>query len=197
MHLHKSLVALITSTFLFSSSAFAATYEIDPEHSSVEFKVRHLAISSVGGRFLEFAGTFNYDSSNLAASKTETAIKVATIDTRQKKRDDHLRSPDFLDAAKFPEIKFVSKEVQDATAGGFKLVGDLSIRGVTKPVTLDVEVGGTTKDMYGKERAAFTASTKINRKDFGVSWSKLLDNGALVVGDEVTITIEIEGIKKA
>ncbi|MBX7137372.1 MAG: YceI family protein [Oligoflexia bacterium] len=192
----KSKLLLIAAAFLLPASAFAAHYAIDPDHSNVTFKVRHLAISSVSGRFAEFSGSFDYDPAKIEQSKTEALIKTVSIDTRQKKRDDHLRSPDFFDAAQFPEIKFVSKGIKKATAEGFELSGDLTMRGVVKPVVLNVEFGGLAKDPFGNERAAFTATTKLNRKDWGVSWSKVLDSGALVVGDEVSVTLEIEGIQQ-
>ena len=178
------------------TKTFAADYTIDSDHSSITFKVRHLAISSVSGRFSEFAGMFSYDPNNVTTSKTDATIKIKSINTEQAKRDDHLRSPDFFDAAKFGEITFKSSAVKNPTAEGFQLLGDLTMHGVTKPVTLDVTVGGLGKDMYGNERAAFSATTKIDRKDWGLTWSKTLDTGAVVVGDEVTVNLEIEGIKK-
>lgn len=179
-----------------AGDAFAASYKIDQDHSTVGFKIKHLAISSVAGRFVEFGGTFDYDPANVKASKTEATVKVQSINTEQKKRDDHLRSEDFFNTAKFPEMIFKSKEIKDASESGFKVLGDLTIRDVTKPVTLDVTVGGVAKDPWGNERAAFSATTKINRKDFGMTWNKALETGGVVVGDEVTVTIEIEGIKQ-
>jgi len=181
---------------LVASSAFAANYEIDPDHSSVTFKVRHLAISSVDGHFADVKGGFSFDPANPSAAKANATIGVNSIDTRQTKRDEHLKSPDFLDATKHPTIAFTTNEIRDASSTAFKAVGDLTIHGVTKPVTLDVTVGGTAKDMYGNERAAFSATTTINRKDFGLVWNKVLETGALVVGDEVKIALEIEGIQK-
>ena len=141
-------------------------------------------------------GSFLYDPANPSASKASATINATSINTRQTKRDDHLKSPDFLDVSKFPQIQFVSREIKEATPSSFKAVGDLTIRGVTKPVTLDVAVGGTAKDMYGNDRAAFSATTTINRKDFGLVWNKVLETGALVVGDEVKIALEVEGIQK-
>ncbi len=190
------MTALGLSFFLVASSALAASYDIDPDHSSVTFKVRHLAISSVDGQFADVQGSFLYDPANPSASKASATINATSINTRQTKRDDHLKSPDFLDVSKFPQIQFVSREIKEATPSSFKAVGDLTIRGVTKPVTLDVAVGGTAKDMYGNDRAAFSATTTINRKDFGLVWNKVLETGALVVGDEVKIALEVEGIQK-
>lgn len=181
---------------LLATPALAADYEIDPDHSSVGFKVKHLAISNVPGVFSRFGGRFSFDPARPEASRVEAAISTSSIDTRHGKRDEHLRSPDFFDTARFPEIAFASREVRDASNEGFKLLGDLTIKGVTKPVTLDVSITGSGKDMYGKERTAFSATTRINRKDFGLTWSKVLETGALVVGDDVDVTIDIEGIKK-
>lgn len=194
--LRTLLVSSLLATSIFGSTAYADVYKIDPDHSTVGFKIRHLAISSVPGRFGKFDGTVEFDPKNVASSKTEALIQVGSVDTDQPKRDDHLRSPDFFDAAKFPEMKFKSREVKSLSPESFKVVGDLTIKNVTKPVELTVEYQGTAKDPYGNERAAFTASTKLNRKDFGLTWSKLLDSGALVVGDEVTVNLEIEGIKQ-
>ena len=125
----------------------------------------------------------------------EAHLSVASINTADSKRDEHLKSPEFLDAAKYQDLTFVTTSVEPVSADVFKAHGDLTIRGVTKPVTLDVTFGGAAKDPWGNERAAFSASTKINRKDFGLTWSKAIETGALVVGDEVAITLEIEGIK--
>ena len=179
-----------------TTSAFAANYTIDPDHSSVGFKIKHLAISTVNGQFKNFSGNISFDPAHVADSKAEATIKTESVDTQQAKRDDHLRSPDFFEAAKFSEINFKTKKITDATPDSFKAEGDLTLHGVTKPVVLDVTVGGLGKDPYGNERAAFSATTKINRKDFGLVWSKTLDTGALVVGDDVTINLEIEGIKQ-
>lgn len=174
---------------------YADTYAIDAAHTTVGFKIKHMAISTVTGQFAEVAGNFVYDPKNVQASRVEATIKVPSISTQNQKRDDHLRGADFFDAQKFPEIKFVSKEIADATAQSFTLRGDLTMRGVTKPVSLDVSLGGTAKDPWGNEKIAFSATTKINRRDFGLTWSKLLETGALVVGDEVAISLEVEGTK--
>lgn len=186
---------LILALLLCSSNLFAADYKIDPDHSVVAFKVKHLGISSVFGKFVEFDGNFNFDPKNIKASKTAVTIQTKSIDTRQAKRDDHLKNPDFFDATKFPLMKFVSKEVKEISPDKFQLIGDLTIRDVTKPVTLDVVYGGAVTDPWGNERAAFAASTKINRKEFGLTYNKLLETGGLVVGEDVAIELEVEGIK--
>jgi polyisoprenoid-binding protein YceI len=185
----------VVAAWIGAGTCWATDYSIDSSHSSIGFKVKHLAISSVPGTFSEFKGTFSYDPANVAASKAEAEITVKSIDTSDAKRDDHLRAADFFDAPKYPTITFKSKKVEGVSASDFKAHGDLTIHGVTKPVVLDVTYGGSAVDPWGKERAAFVATTKINRKDFGLTWSKTLETGSLVVGDEVSITLEIEGIK--
>lgn len=178
------------------TTSMAADYTIDAGHSGVMFKVRHLAISSVTGRFEKFSGSFSYDPKNVKASKAEALIEAASINTDQSKRDDHLRNADFFDVEKFPELKFVSKSVKNAKKDRFDIVGDLTLHGVTKSVVLNAEFGGATKDPWGNNRIGFTASTTINRKDFGLTYHKALETGGLVVGEEVKITLEIEGIQK-
>lgn len=176
--------------------AAPTTYEIDPSHSRIGFKVGHLAISTVRGNFNDFSGEFTFDEGDLSKSHAEVAIKVPSINTANEKRDQHLRSEDFFNTTKFPDIKFSAKKLEKIADNQYKLTGDLTILETTKPVTLDVEFSGKAVDMYGKERMAFSGSTKINRKDYGVTWSKTLDSGALVVGNEVSIEIEVEGVKK-
>jgi polyisoprenoid-binding protein YceI len=180
---------------LIAGNSWAADFQIDPAHSSVVFKVKHLAISSVPGRFGEVSGKFSFDPSKVEASTAEATIKATSINTMDAKRDDHLKSPDFLDVSKFPAIQFKTTKIEKLSDSTFNAHGDLSIHGVTKPVVLSVVYGGSAKDPWGKERAAFEAKTSINRKDFGLTWSKSIETGGLVVGDEVQITLEIEGIK--
>lgn len=191
-----SLFKVFFISTILSSSAFAADYTIDTDHSTIGFKIRHLGISNVKGQLLKFNGTFSYDPSKVVASSTEAKIEATSIDTDNKKRDDHLRSPEFLDDKKFPLIEFKSKEIQEVTKDGFNVLGDLTIHGITKPVTLAVVNGGVVQDPWGNERAAFTATTKINRKDFGLTWNKVLESGGLVVGEDVQVELEVEGIKK-
>ena len=190
----KRLVASLLSC-LVATSAWATDYKIDPTHSSVAFKVRHMGISYVPGRFMSLDGTFSYDPTNVKNSKASATIAVGSINTADAKRDDHLKGPDFLDATKFRDIAFKTTSVEPVSADAFKAHGDLTIHGVTKPVVLDVTYGGSGKDPWGNERAAFTATTKINRKDFGLTWSKALETGQLLVGEDVQIVLEIEGIK--
>jgi len=178
------------------SRAEAIVYDIDPDHSQVIFKVKHLGISTVTGRFDLFAGSYAFDEADMASSKVEMDIVASSINTNKKKRDDHLKSNEFLDIEKYPSITFKSKEVKKSSGGDFQIVGDLTIHGVTKEVTLDADYEGSVTDPWGNDRSAFTASTEINRKDFGMEWNKALEAGGFLVGDEVIITIEIEGIKK-
>jgi polyisoprenoid-binding protein YceI len=179
-----------------NSAAYAADYKIDPAHTTVGFSVRHLAISHVPGRFVEIDGGLSFDPANIKASKTEATIKTASITTQNQKRDDHLRSPDFFDVAKYPEMSFKSKGVQSVSDTEFKVDGDLTMHGITKPVILEVTYDGAAKDPQGKDRVAFSATAKVNRKDFGLNWNKVLETGGLVVGDEVAISLEIEAVKE-
>jgi polyisoprenoid-binding protein YceI len=172
------------------------TYEIDTAHSSAQFSVRHLMISNVKGEFSKVTGTIVYDPKNLAASKIDAVIDANTISTRDAKRDAHLKSPDFFDTAKYPTLTFKSKEFRNAN-GKLTIKGDLSLHGVTKEVLLNVD-GPTPelKDPWGFTRVGATATTKINRKDWGLGWNQALETGGVVVGDEVTITLDIEATKK-
>lgn len=186
-------------TFIFlailfvNSRAFAATFAIDSDHSTVSFKIRHL-LSNVQGNFRKFEGVFDYDPEKPNTWKANATIDAASIDTNVEKRDNHLRSADFFDVAKFPTIRFTSTEITEATETGAKLHGILSMHGVEKPVVLDLEIYGIAQDPTGGTRAGFTATTVINRKDFGISWNKALEAGQLLVGEEVKITIEVEGV---
>lgn len=181
-----------------AASAQPATWQIDPVHSTATFAVRHMMVTTVRGTFQKLAGTVEFDGKNIETIAAQATIDVASIDTREPKRDEHLRSADFFDAARFPAITFVSKRVEPKGAGRFALVGDLTIRGVTREVTLDVE-GPTpeVKDPGGNVRIGASATTRVNRQDFGVSWNRVLDAGGVVVGDEVAITLDLSLIRKA
>lgn len=178
------------------SRAEAAEYVIDPDHSQVIFKVKHMGISTVTGRFDLIEGSYTFDDADMSKSSVETTITAASINTNKEKRDKHLKSPEFLNVEKYPTITFKSKEVKKGDGEDFIIVGDLTINGVTKQVELDAEYGGKAQDPMGDERTAFTAETKIDRKDFGITWNKTLDSGGLVVGDDVKIELEVEGIRK-
>jgi polyisoprenoid-binding protein YceI len=181
----------------FPSLLQASPWDIDPAHTSVEFKVRHLMVSNVRGRFHGVKGVIDLEGEDFSGSVVDVTIDAATIDTGVEKRDAHLRSPDFFDVEKFPTITFRSKEVSSAGPGELKVVGDITIHGVTKEVVLDVE--GPTQaitDPWGNVRVGAAASTKINRKDFGLTWNKVLEGGGVVVGEEIKITIETELLKR-
>jgi polyisoprenoid-binding protein YceI len=180
-----------------TAPATTSTWTIDPAHSSVEFSVRHLMISTVKGRFAQVEGTVVLDEANPAASSAEISVDVASIDTREGQRDAHLRSADFFEAEKYPTITFRSSAVQDVTGDRFTLAGDLTIHGVTRPVTLDVVSEGRGKDPWGGERAGYSATTRIKRSDFGLTWNQLLETGGLAVSDEVKIALDVELVKKA
>jgi polyisoprenoid-binding protein YceI len=168
------------------SLAAVESHKIDANHSQIGFKVRHL-VSKVPGRFEKFSGTITVDPSDLSTAKVTAVIETASISTNQPNRDNHLRSPDFLDAATFPEMKFESvRFIPEGDKGG-RLLGNLTIRGVTKAVELKVEVLG-----FAGGHGGFSASTTINRKDFGVSWNKAIEGGGLVLGDDVEIQIDVE-----
>jgi len=173
------------------------TWAIDPAHSSVEFSVRHLMITTVKGRFTEVEGSVVLDEADPAASTADITIKAASIDTREAQRDAHLRSADFFDAEQFPTLTFRSSAVGDVSENGFELVGSLTIHGVTREVTLDVVNEGRATDPWGGQRAGFAATTRIKRSDFGLTWNQLLETGGLAVSDDVKISLDVELVKKS
>jgi polyisoprenoid-binding protein YceI len=200
MSIYRNLpaAALAFGLLAVSGSAQAANlYEIDPSHSSAQFSVRHLMISNVKGEFSKVKGTVVYDPNNLADSKIEAVIDANSINTREEKRDAHLKSPDFLDTAKHPALTFKSKQLWKAN-NKIQAKGDLTIRGITREVVLDID-GPTPaqKDPWGNLRIGATATTRFNRKDWGLTWNQALESGGVVVGDEVSITLDIEAIQKA
>jgi len=181
-----------------SPSTKPTQWQIDPAHSAAHFKVRHLMVSNVRGEFGKLSGSLVLDPSDLAKSTVEVTVETATIDTREAKRDEHLRSADFFDVANHPAITFQSKRIAAAGEGEFKVTGDLTIRGVTREVTFDVEgPAPAVKDPWGNVRTGVTATAKINRKDFGLTWNALIEGGGVMVGNEVSITFEGELIQKA
>jgi polyisoprenoid-binding protein YceI len=201
MNRYVSRIAVIVGTTVgLSVPAVAATstWQIDPQHSSAQFAVRHLGLSTVRGAFSKLSGTMVRDDQDITNSSVEVTIDVNTVDTREPDRDKDLRSERFFDVAHFPTMTFKSKKVEQVAPGKLRVTGDLTIRGTTKEVTLDVD-GPTApvKDPWGNQRLAATATTKINRQDYGVKWNAKLDNGGVVVGDEVNITLDIEMIQKA
>lgn len=188
-----ALLPMMTFASAFAAEPIVGTYKVDRDHSKVGFEISHLVVSTVEGKFSDFEGQFTLGKkpTDLAVNAT---INTASIDTDTKKRDDHLKSPDFFDAAKYPKITFKSKKV----TGSFdklKIVGDLTIKGKTKEVTLDGKYTGSIKDPWGNERAAFKASGQINRQDFGLAWGQVMEAGP-VVGDLVTINLQVEGVQQ-
>ena len=177
--------------------AATSTWQIDPQHSSAQFAVRHLGLSTVRGAFSKLSGTMVLDDQDITKSSVEVTIDVNTVDTREPDRDKDLRSKRFFDVAHFPTMTFKSKKVEQLAPGKLRVTGDLTIRGTSREVTLDVD-GPTNpvKDPWGNQRLAATATTKINRQDYGVKWNAKLDNGGVVVGDDVNITLDVEMIQK-
>jgi polyisoprenoid-binding protein YceI len=191
-------LALGATIFIGSAVAQAATFEIDPVHTTVQFAVRHMMVSNVRGTFGKVNGTVNLDEADLTKSSVEATIDAGSIDTRDLKRDAHLKSPDFLDVAKYPSITFKSKRVTKVADDKYQVTGDLTIHGVTKEAVLDVDGSPhTITDPMGNVKTGGSAHTKINRKDFGITWSKSLDGGGLMVGNDVDITIDVELVKKS
>ncbi len=191
----KFLFTLMAALFIATVPAQAATYKVDPDHTTVSFKIRHL-FSNVTGQFTKFDGTFEYDPEKPATWSSSGAIQVSSINTNVEQRDKHLKSPDFFDVDKFPTIDFKTTKVLESTKEHAKIEGLMKLHGVEKPVVLNVDIHGEGKDPWGNIRAGFTATTRINRKDFGLGWNETLETGKLLVGEEVDITIELEGIKQ-
>jgi polyisoprenoid-binding protein YceI len=171
------------------------TWKIDPSHSNVEFGVRHLMISTVKGRFTDVSGSVQGDLADPTSGKVDITIGLASIDTREAQRDAHLRSGDFFDVEKFPSMTFRSTRIE-GRGDSFKVIGDLAIRGVSRPVVLDVTAEGLGKDPWGGDRAGFSATAKIKRSDFGLTWNQLLETGGVAVGDEIKISIDVELVKQ-
>ncbi len=188
-------LAVAFGIFLSIPSLQAAHYEIDTAHSSVNFKIGHL-FSKVNGTFNEFSGTVQYEPGKPEAWGTHAVIKASSIDTNNENRDKHLRSADFFDVEKYPEITFKSTKIESTGENTAKLEGTLSMHGVEKPVVLDLEIHGIGKDPWGNTRAGFTAKGKINRKDFGIVYNQKLETGNLLLGEEVEIILEVEGLLK-
>lgn len=170
------------------------TWIIDNSHSVAEFAIKHMMVSTTKGRFQDVSGTLEWDETNPAQSKVEAVIQVASITTNDEKRDGHLVSPEFFDVAQFPTINFNSTKVEKIDNNEYRVFGDLSIHGVTKPVILTVEYNGQGKSPFGHTVAGFTATTKINRRDFGLEWNIPLDAGGVLVGEDVKITLDIEAL---
>lgn len=176
------------------TAAGVTTWKIDPAHTHVEFAVKHMMISTVKGRFSDVTGEILLDEGTLPNSKLNIDVNVASIDTREPQRDTHLRSADFFDIEKFPKMTFRATVIE-GPLDQFKLTGDLTIHGVTRPVTFDVAHEGRGKDPWGGERIGFSATGKIKRSDFGLTWNAALETGGFLVGDDVKITLDVEAVK--
>jgi polyisoprenoid-binding protein YceI len=175
-----------------------ATYQLDSQHTGAHFKVRHMMISNVKGEFSHITGSVEFDPSNPSTARVEATIETASVNTREPQRDSHLKSRDFLDVGRYPKISFLSKRIVSTGEDRYEIVGDLTIRGVTREVTLQVEsLTPEIKDPDGLLRRGASATTRIERKDFGLTWNAVLESGGFVVGDEVDITIDVEMFRKA
>ncbi len=184
---HHFITTVVSSLLFGSMSLCAAPYSVDTSHSSVGFKVKHMMISTVSGNFSGFSGSYDLEKGVLKS--LSGTVKASTINTGIEKRDEHLRSADFFDVIKYPEITFAMLSQK-----GKKVTGNLSMHGITKKVVLDMDIGGVMTDNSGTQRSGLTLEGKINRKDFGLNWNKAIEAGGVVVGDEVKMMIEIEGI---
>jgi polyisoprenoid-binding protein YceI len=190
----KQTLASIAAALLLGSVAYAAdTYKIDPAHTSIGFSVRHLGINNVKGQFKEFAGAIVLDDGKIA--EASGTIQVQSVDTGVQKRDDHLRTADFFDAAKYPTITFKTKRIE-RTGGQIVMVADFTMRGVTKELRLPAKLAGPAKDPWGNQRIGLEAKAKLNRKDYGINYHQVLETGALAVGEEVELEINAEAIKE-
>ena len=194
--LKRIVLSAVMMLVLTAAVSQAEVWKVDNAHSYVGFEVKHLVISTVKGNFKDFAGTINFDGKDVSKGSAELTIQVASINTNQEKRDGHLKSADFFAADSFPTITFKSKKVIPGTDQAFKLVGDFTMRGVTKEVTFDCVFGGVfTSEKMGGSRAGFSAEAVINRQDFKLSYGQVLDNGGLAVGNDVKIKIDLEAVK--
>jgi polyisoprenoid-binding protein YceI len=192
-----TLAATLAAVLAIPSPAATTTWQIDPAHTAAGFSVKHLMISTVRGQFKGVTGTIVWDDQDISKSVVDVTIDANTVDTSEPKRDADLKSANFFDVAKYPTITFKSKKIEPVSAGKLKVTGDLTIHGVTKEAVLDVEgPTGPVKDPWGNTRVAASATTKVNRQEFGMKWNNKMDNGGLVVSDDVVITIDLEMIKK-
>lgn len=188
------MVVGLLALFPIAAGAETVHWDIDPDHSAIEFRVAHMVVSKTSGRFTDFQGFIEMDADAKTLKTIEATIKAESINTNHDKRDGHLRNPDFLDVKQFPTMTYRMTQYQKQ-GDVYTIIGELTLRGVTKEVTLSTTFNGVTKDPWGNTRAGFSADGTINRKDFGMVWNKVLDNGGLVVGNEVHIHLDIECIK--
>jgi polyisoprenoid-binding protein YceI len=175
----------------------STTWNIDSAHTGINFAVRHMVVSKVRGRFGKYSGTITLDDADIARSSVEVSVDASSLDTGVADRDTHLRSPDFFDVEKFPELTFRSKRIEQVEDTRYRVIGDLTIRGVSREVALDAEYGGRGKDPWGNERIGFVAKTSIDRKEFGLTWNQTLETGGILVGDRVEIELDVQGVRAA
>ena len=190
-----SVGVVLTAGLLLSSLVWADDYAIDKIHSTIGFSVKHMMVSKTNGVFKDYDGTIKFDPNDLAGSKIEITVQAGSIDTRMDKRDEHLKGPEFLDATKFPTMTFVTKSIAKE-GDGYNLTGDLTIKGVTKEVTIPAEISGPVNSPMGGTVIGIDAHFKVNRQDYGVSFNKVIDNGGLMVSDDVNVEVSFEAGKK-
>ncbi|MDI3297963.1 MAG: YceI family protein [Bacillota bacterium] len=179
-----------------SATTRTGVWKVDPAHTTVEFSVRHMMIATVRGQFNQVAGELRGDPEELASCEIEAVVQAASVDTREPDRDNHLRSADFFDAEHHPEIRFRSRRITPRDDGSYEVEGELTMRGVTRPVTLELSFEGRIRDPYGNQRAGFTLEGKINRREWGLNWNSLLEAGGVLVGDEVRIIVHVEAVRQ-
>ncbi|HYG63529.1 MAG TPA: YceI family protein [Thermoanaerobaculia bacterium] len=189
------LTAVALSSILSLPVQAAEVHKIDPTHSEVSFQIRHM-VTQVRGNFNEYEGVIHLDPANLEGSKVDLKIKAASIDTNLADRDKHLRAPDFFDVEKYPEITFRSTKIKKTGKDTYDVTGNFTMRGVTKQITLPVTYLGSAKDPWGGQRAGFETSTTLDRKDYGINWNTALDNGGVILGDDVKVSINLETIQQ-
>jgi polyisoprenoid-binding protein YceI len=191
----RKTVAVLTGLALAAPAFAADAYDVDVAHSTIGFSARHMVVASTKGSFTDYVASFEVDSADFTTLKATANIEAKSINTADQKRDDHLRGPDFFEVEKYPEIRFDSTKVEKK-GKDYVLSGNLTMKETTKEIAIPIAISGPITDPWGNERIGFEGSTKINRKDWGINWSKLMDNGGLVVSDEIKIDISIEGIKR-
>ena len=174
----------------------SSTWKIDPSHSAIHFSVRHMVVSKTRGRFTRFGGQIVFDPAHPAASSVEVTIEPASVDTADAQRDAHLKSPDFFDVEKFPQASFRSTSVEDLGGDKLRISGELTVHGVTRPLSFDAVFEGSAKDPWGGERAGFSGSLSLDRREFGLQWNKALETGGVLVGDKVELSLEVEAVKQ-
>jgi polyisoprenoid-binding protein YceI len=180
-----------------SKEKHMTTWKIDPSHSGIHFTVRHMMVSKVRGAFGRWEGSVEFDERSPKDAKVQVRIEAASIDTREAKRDEHLRSPDFFDVQKYPEVTFRSSKVEKVDEKTYRITGELTLHGVTRQVTLDAEALGGGKDPWGNQRIGFQAETSLNRKDFGLGWNQVLEAGGVLVGEKVDISLDVQAVASA